>query len=77
MDPYILARISKALKTLQNTDPSQRTPEEKAAYAYFGPETGWSYTTAMRSAAFDLGSKPDDFAGVLFKGQDKIGRAHV
>jgi hypothetical protein len=71
MDPYIIARISKALKALKNTDPSQRTPEEKAAYAYFGPETGWSYTTAMRSAAFDLGSKPDDFAGVLFKGQDK------
>ena len=71
MDPYIIARISKALKTLKNIDPSQRTPEEKAAYAYFGPETGWSYTTAMRSAAFDLGSKPDDFAGVLFKGQDK------
>jgi hypothetical protein len=71
MDPYIIARISKALKALKNTEPSQRTPEEKAAYAYFGPETGWSYTTAMRSAAFDLGSKPDDFAGVLFKGQDK------
>ena len=71
MDPYIIARISKALKALKNTDPSQRTPEEKAAYAYFGPETGWSYTTAMRSAAFDLGSKADDFAGVLFKGQDK------
>jgi hypothetical protein len=71
MDPYIIARISKALKALKNTEPSQRTPEEKAAYAYFGPETGWSYTTAMRSAAFDIGSKPDDFAGVLFKGQDK------
>jgi hypothetical protein len=71
MDPYIIARISKALKALKNIDPSQRTPEEKAAYNYFGPENGWSYTTAMRSAAFDLGSKPDDFAGVLFKGQDK------
>jgi hypothetical protein len=67
MDPYILARISKALKTLQNTDPSQRTPEEKAAFNYFGT---WGYLTAMRSAAFDLGSKADDFAGVLFKGQD-------
>jgi hypothetical protein len=71
MDPYIVARISKALKALKNTDPSQRTPEEKAAYAYFGPETGWSYTVAMRSAAFDIGSKADEFAGVLFKGQDK------
>jgi hypothetical protein len=71
MDPYIVARIAKALKALKNTDPSQRTPEEKAAYAYFGPETGWSYTVAMRSAAFDLGSKEDAFAGVLFKGQDK------
>lgn len=71
MDPYIIARIAKALKALNNTDPSQRTPEEKAAYAYFGPETGWSYTTAMRSAAFDIGSKADEFAGKLFKGQDK------
>jgi hypothetical protein len=71
MDPYIVARIAKALKALKNTDPSQRTPEEKAAYAYFGPETGWSYTVAMRSAAFDIGSKADEFAGVLFKGQDK------
>ncbi len=71
MDPYVVARIAKALKALKNTDPSQRTPEEKAAYAYFGPETGWSYTVAMRSAAFDIGSKADEFAGVLFKGQDK------
>lgn len=71
MDPYVVARISKALKALANTDPSQRTPEEKAAYAYFGPETGWSYVTAMRSAAFDIGSKADEFAGKLFKGQDK------
>jgi hypothetical protein len=71
MDPYIVARISKALKALKNIDPSQRTPEEKAAYAYFGPETGWSYTVAMRSAAFDIGAKDDQFAGVLFKGQDK------
>jgi hypothetical protein len=71
MDPYIIARIAKALKTLNNIDPSNRTPEEKAAYAYFGPETGWSYTTAMRSAAFDIGSKTDEFAGKLFKGQDK------
>jgi hypothetical protein len=71
MDPYIVARISKALKALKNIDPSQKTPEEKAAYAYFGPETGWSYTVAMRSAAFDIGSKADEFAGVLFKGQDK------
>jgi hypothetical protein len=68
MDPYILARISKALNTLQNTDPSQRTPEEKAAYNYFST---WGYLTAMRSAAFDLGSKDDEFAGKLFKGQDK------
>jgi hypothetical protein len=71
MDPYIISRIAKALKALNNIDPSQRTPEEKAAYAYFGPETGWSYTTAMRSAAFDIGSKADEFAGKLFRGQDK------
>jgi len=71
MDPYIIARIAKALKDLNNIDPSQRTPEEKAAYAYFGPDTGWSYTTAMRSAAFDISSKVDEFAGKLFKGQDK------
>lgn len=71
MDPYIIARIAKALKELANIDPSNRTPEEKAAYAYFGPETGWSYTTAMRSAAFDIGSKADEFAGKLFKDQDK------
>jgi hypothetical protein len=71
MDPYVVARIAKALKDLNNIDPSNRTPEEKAAYAYFGPETGWSYVTAMRSAAFDIGSKADEFAGKLFKGQDK------
>jgi hypothetical protein len=71
MDPYIISRIAKALKALNNIDPSQRTPEEKAAYNYFGTETGWSYTTAMRSAAFDIGSKADEFAGKLFKGQDK------
>lgn len=70
-DPYVIARIGKALKDLANIDPSNRTPEEKAAYAYFGPETGWSYVTAMRSAAFDLSAKTDEFAGKLFKGQDK------
>jgi hypothetical protein len=71
MDPYVVGSIARALKALKNIPASQRTPEEKAAYAYFGPETGWAYVTAMRSAAFDLGSKADDFAGVLFKGQDK------
>lgn len=71
MDPYVVGAISRALKALANTDPAQRTPEEKAAYAYFGPETGWSYVMAMRSAAFDLGTPENRLAGVTFKDQNK------
>lgn len=71
MDPYIAAAVSRALRDLENKPASQRTPEEKAAYAYFGPEGGWSYSLAMRSAAFDLGAKHDNFAGVVFKNQNK------
>lgn len=71
MDPYVVGAISRALKALANIDPAKRTPEEKAAYAYFGPETGWSYVMAMRSAAFDLGTPENRLAGVTFKDQNK------
>ena len=71
MDPYVAAAVSRALRELENIPANERTPEEKAAYAYFGAEGGWSYSLAMRSAAFDLGAKNDNFAGVVFKNQNK------
>ena len=71
MDPYVAAAVSRALRALENIPANERTPEEKAAYAYFGAEGGWSYSLAMRSAAFDLGAKHDNFAGVVFKNQNK------
>jgi hypothetical protein len=71
MDPYVAAAVSRALRELENIPANERTPEEKAAYAYFGTDGGWSYSLAMRSAAFDLGAKHDEFAGVVFKNQNK------
>ena len=71
MDPYVAAAVSRALRELENIPANERTPEEKAAYAYFGAEGGWGYSLAMRSAAFDLGAKQDNFAGVVFKNQNK------
>lgn len=71
MDPYVAAAVSRALRELENIPANERTPEEKAAYAYFGTDGGWSYSLAMRSAAFDLGAKNDNFAGVVFKNQNK------
>jgi hypothetical protein len=71
MDPYVAAAVSRALRALENIPANERTPEEKAAYAYFGAEGGWSYSLAMRSAAFDLGAKHDSFSGIVFKNQNK------
>lgn len=72
MDPYIALAISRALKNLDNIDPKDRTPEERAAYAYFGRDTGWpTYIMAMRSAAFDYGTPENRLAGVTFKDQNK------
>lgn len=66
MDPFVARAVASAIR---NIDTSK--PEGKAAYAYFGPKTGWRYSLAMRSAAFDLGAKPSKHAGVVFKDQNK------
>ena len=66
LDPYIAAAVSRAIKSIDTS-----TPEGKAAMAYFGPETGWRYGLAMRSAAFDLAVPITDYTGVTFKGQNK------
>jgi hypothetical protein len=66
LDPYVAAAVSRAIKSIDTS-----TPEGKAAMAYFGPETGWRYGLAMRSAAFDLAVPITDFTGVSFKGQNK------
>jgi hypothetical protein len=65
LDPYVAAAVGRALKSIDT-----RTPEGKAAMAYFGTETGWRYGLAMRSAAFDLAVPIDDFTGISFRGQN-------
>jgi hypothetical protein len=59
----------RAITLLKNIPDRLRTPEEKAAAVYFGR---WNFSMALRSAAFDLGSKPNElFTGPVFKGQNK------
>lgn len=59
----------RAINILKNIPEKMRTAEEKAAAAYFGR---WNFSMAMRSAAFDLGSKPNPlFTGPIFKNQNK------
>lgn len=61
--------VRRAIMILKNIPENMRTPEEKAAVAYFGR---FNFGLAMRSAAFDLGSKPNEyFTGPVFKGQNK------
>jgi hypothetical protein len=66
LDPYVAAAVSRAVKNIDTS-----TPEGKAAMAYLGPETGWRYGLAMRSAAFDLAVPITDFTGISFKGQNQ------
>jgi hypothetical protein len=66
MDPYVARAVASALRSVDRS-----TPEGAAAYAYFGPETGWRYSLAMRSAAFDLGAELNTYATAPFKGQNK------
>jgi hypothetical protein len=62
-------QVKRAITILKNTPVSLRTPQEKAAVTYF---ERWGFAMAMRSAAFDLGSKPNDLIpGAIFKGQNK------
>jgi hypothetical protein len=59
----------RAITLLKNIPDRLRTPEEKAASVYFGR---WNFSMALRSAAFDIGSKPNElFTGPVFKGQNK------
>jgi hypothetical protein len=59
----------RAINLLKNIPERLRTPEDKAAATYFGR---WNFSMALRSAAFDLGSKPNElFKGPVFKGQNK------
>ena len=72
MEPYTAQQIKRALTILDGIPASQRTPEENAAYAYFGGRNGYpTYSLAMRSAAFDLGIKDNTYSGVVFKDQNK------
>jgi hypothetical protein len=66
MEPYTARAVSNAIRSIDRS-----TPEGAAAYAYFGPETGWRYSLAMRSAAFDLGAELNTYATAPFKGQNK------
>ena len=60
--------VRRAITILKNIPPKLRTPAERAAMVYF---ERWGYGMAMRSAAFDLGSKPNTlFSGPVFKGQN-------
>ena len=65
LDPYVAAAVGRVIKSIDTS-----TPEGKAAMAYLGPETGWRYGLAMRSAAFDIGVPNDDFSGISFRGQN-------
>jgi hypothetical protein len=72
MEPYTAQQIQRALTILDGIPASQRTPQENAAYAYFGGRNGYpTYSLAMRSAAFDLGIKDNTYSGVVFKDQNK------
>ena len=60
--------VKRAITILKNTPAKLRTPEENAAMVYF---ERWGFAMAMRSAAFDLGSKPNKLiTGPIFKGQN-------
>ena len=60
--------VRRAINILKNIPAKLRTSEEKAAMVYF---ERWGFAMAMRSAAFDLGSKPNTlFSGPIFKGQN-------
>jgi hypothetical protein len=72
LEPYLAQQIQRALVELDNTQASTRTPEQKAAYAYFGGKNGYpTYSLAMRSAAFDLGVEDTSYSGVIHKDQNK------
>jgi hypothetical protein len=66
MEPYTARAIANAIRSIDRSK-----PEGAAAYAYFGPETGWRYSLAMRSAAFDLGAELNTYATAPFKDQNK------
>jgi hypothetical protein len=60
--------VKRAITILKNIPAKLRTPQERAAMTYF---ERWGFAMAMRSAAFDLGSKPNTlFSGPVFKGQN-------
>lgn len=60
--------VRRAITILKNIPAKYRTAQERAAMVYF---ERWGYGMAMRSAAFDLGSKPNElFIGAVFKGQN-------
>jgi hypothetical protein len=60
--------VRRAITILKNIPAKLRTPEESAAMVYF---ERWGFAMAMRSAAFDLGSKPNKLiTGPIFKGQN-------
>lgn len=60
--------VRRAITILKNIPAKLRTPEENAAMVYF---ERWGFAMAMRSAAFDLGSKPNKLiTGPIFKGQN-------
>jgi hypothetical protein len=60
--------VKRAITILKNIPAKLRTPEERAAMTYF---ERWGFAMAMRSAAFDLGSKTNTlFSGPIFKGQN-------
>jgi hypothetical protein len=61
--------VKRAITILKNIPAKLRTSQENAAMTYF---ERWGFAMAMRSAAFDLGSKPNSlFGGPIFKGQNK------
>jgi hypothetical protein len=62
-------QVKRAITILKNIPAKLRTFEEQAAMNYF---ERWGFAMAMRSAAFDLGSKPNTLIeGPIFKGQNK------
>jgi len=61
--------VKRAITILKNIPAKLRTSQENAAMTYF---ERWGFAMAMRSAAFDIGSKPNDLIeGPIFKGQNK------
>jgi len=63
-DARIPKQVSNVLARLKILSPKGRSPEENAAFAYFGR---WNYGVAMRSAAFDIVNETPP--GEMFSGQ--------